>query len=273
MISCRIFYLTFGLASGLFPMVWADASIDVTVAGEMTDAGRTFAHPASDHPIYYIGVFRGFTDRGRKWGQGDPEDTPLPSVESVRDLVQQTLAAQGYLPAVISVPNAGKAASGSTLRQVLAGSPSLILNIYWGFASFAKSLGPEAATPSERLIESQAYAGGNFQDPFLMDLINAHSLSPKFSELTEDAEMARYYIIIDAYHYAAYARGDKRPLLWRTKMSVPASSLSVTFAGTLQPMLAAGGPAFGQYIPYPLHQAVPLGQITVGEPVVVKPKQ
>lgn len=258
------------LVAVLNPAVRAAVPFDVTVATEMTDAGRRFVRPTPEHPIYYIEVYRAFDDQGKPWGSADPEDAPLPALESVKSVVEQSLSKQDYFPAVVKVTTA--AGSGQS-RQALAGQPSLILNIRWGYVKPQSSLGPEAATPTDRMNDILQFAGGNLQDTFTIDLIGSKDYPPKFAELNSAIYIPRYYIIIDAYDYQAYASKAKRPLLWRTKMSVLADSLSVTFSGTLQPMLAVGGPAFGQDLHYPIHKIMPEGTVIIGKPVVIAPQR
>ena len=124
-----------------------------------------------------------------------------------------------------------------------------------------------------RLNDQMKFAGGNLRDQFTIDLIGLKNYPPKFQEFNSAVNLPRYYIIIDAYDYKAYASKAKHSLLWRTKMSVLADSLSVTFAGTLQPMLAAGGPAFGQDVHYPIHKIMPQGTVIIGKPVVIQPSR
>jgi len=255
------------------PTVRAVVPFDVTVATEMTDAGRRFVRPTPEHPTYYVEVYRAFDDQGKPWGSGDPEAAPLPPLETVKSVVEESLSKQDYFPAVIKVTPGSGSTGAAKSREALAGQPSLILNIRWGYVRPQTSLGPDSATPTDRLNDALQFAGGNLQDAFTIDLIGLKTSPPKFGELNSALYLPRYYIIIDAYDYQAYASKAKHPLLWRTKMSVLADSLSVTFSGTLQPMLAAGGPAFGQDVPYPIHEIMPQGTVIIGKPVVIQPSR
>lgn len=107
----------------------------VTIANDMNSAGRKLQHPTPEHPAYYVGVFRGYLDRGKQWGNGDPQKAFIPTPGTVTELVAKTLAEQGYLPAVQDLPADPHSGPNAPHRQVMAGAPSLILNVQSGYLS------------------------------------------------------------------------------------------------------------------------------------------
>jgi hypothetical protein len=269
-------YLLVALLVGLSAATVRSSPLNVIVAADMNAAGRKIQRPTPDHPAYYIGVFRGYTDKGKQWGNGDPERASVPSNETVQRLLTQTLAAQGYLSAIVDAPVDTKTSPANARRQMMRGAPSLLLNIQWGYLSNM------TFRPSTRYQSMTNGAGGVLvtrhdeesdpdPTPEQIELIGAQkNLNPGSYR---DARLTRYYIIVDAFDYAAYVQTKKPVLLWRIRLSVPANHNSL--AGTLPALLAAGGPSFGQDVKLPMNVTVdvlPSGKVTIGKTIVIGDK-
>lgn len=69
------------------------------------------------------------------------------------------------------------------------------------------------------------------------------SANDNLMSLVEESFSSCYFVIASAYDYAAMTRGQ-RVLLWRTKMTVNSTGISMT--QSLSPLIASAGPYFGR---------------------------
>jgi hypothetical protein len=89
-------------------------------------------------------------------------------------------------------------------------------------------------------------------------------------DLVEDAFNGCYFVVASAFDYAALAQG-KRVLLWRTKMTVNSSGISMT--ESLAPLIASAGPYLGRDMTEGVTLTKTLsreGRVEIGTPTVVK---
>ena len=87
--------------------------------------------------------------------------------------------------------------------------------------------------------------------------------------LVEESFSSCYFVIASAYDCAAMAKGE-RVLLWRTKMTVNSSGISMT--ESLPSLIASAGPYFGREMPEPVtltRRMVREGRVEVGTPTVI----
>ncbi len=245
------------------------AVYNIKVACEMTNAGRKLSQPTTDHPAYYTSYLSGFTDWGKPYGIGDPEAIAPPSNEIVSHLVAKVLAEQGYLPALAPAPVNGKARNAVQPAALVAiAQPALIFNIYWGYVADPEIYSHFKVDPDGKVVRFLVPASER-----MLNLIGTPlTVDSARLGVSQEAGLTRYYVIVDAYDYAAYRKSHQKVLLWRTKMSVPA--FNHTLAETIEPMLTGGGPQFGRDITSPINivqQETPAGRVEVGKPVVVGP--
>jgi hypothetical protein len=89
-------------------------------------------------------------------------------------------------------------------------------------------------------------------------------------DLVEDAFNGCYFVVASAFDYAALAQG-KRVLLWRTKMTVNSSGISMT--ESLAPLIVSAGPYLGRDMTEGVTLTKTLsreGRVEIGTPTVVK---
>ncbi len=266
-----------GWLVGLILVASASAGVagplNVIIAADMNAAGRVIQHPSPENPAYYIGVFRGYTDQGKKWGNGDPYPQSVPANEAVKKLVTETLAAQGYLSAIIDAPVDPKASPAAAHRQRMVGVPSLLLNIQWGYLSNRTMKIPKHYQIVVQGVGGPLVTGFTFNSnpdpsPEQIELIGAQKILNPGTFL--DAALECYYVVVEAFDYPVYQQKKKLVLLWKTRLSVPA--FGNTLAGTLPVLLAAGGPSFGQDLKLPVNvtaEVLPPGKVIIGKAVVI----
>jgi hypothetical protein len=210
---------------------------DVTVVVDFTAEGRQAAHPAPGHPIYYSPVLRGYQTVGSIVAGEKP-----PSPHDVVHVVAVELAKQGYLVIDPAHP-----------------APDIVLDLSWGY------INPTADTANGLYYnQGQAYAlvlGNTLYQAMQLESFN-------HQQFMDAANDTRYFVILTAYDYAAYASQHKRVVLWEAKMSVPTNG--VFFDDVLTAMVKAGGPHFGrETLGRPvLEPALPNGRVEVGAPTV-----
>ena len=217
----------------------------ISVITDMTAEGKKCPPPTSGNPCYYYCHSSGYHQEG----QGASEEGSV-SDENMMKWVQKVLASQNYLPANKEHP------------------ATLILFFFWGVHSKLD------LTPSENddisirdvghhnLLSRAALVGGAGFAKELAKAIEQRDLSsagptlafldPVYrfanrdtltSNLMEQVFDDCYYVVISAFDAFAFAQGEKK-LLWRTKMSTPAQSVSL--AETASALVASGGPFLGR---------------------------
>ena len=219
----------------LFPLsAWAK---DVTVVVDMTAEGRQAGHPTPDHPVYYSPTLRGYQPIGSVVA-----GEKAPSPHDVVHMVAQELAKQGY-----RVINSAHPA------------PDIVLDFSWGYINPTSD-----AANGLYYNQGQAYAlvlGNTIYQTIQLESFN-------HQQFMDAANDPRYFVILTAYDYAAFAAQHKRVVLWEAKMSVPTNG--VFFDDVLTAMVKAGGPHFGRETTgHPsLEPAFPGGRVDVGTPTV-----
>jgi hypothetical protein len=242
-----------------------NAMVDMTVLGEVTQAGAAQQLPSAQSPVYYVAQAGGFQGAGSMAG----EKTPLSDAIALH--VQKSLRSGGYTeatgekkPDVAVIYHWGSEQlydSDSVRRRAL-----LI-----GGDAFANEL-TEALVRQREHNETQRALTGRHT----VLITNAHRASrsglnnvfaargttnigadfavfsplERFKQkhennamLLEQSFSGIYYVIISAYDYAAMTKGE-RVLLWRTRMTVDSSGVS--FADTMPVLLANAAPYLGK---------------------------
>jgi hypothetical protein len=88
--------------------------------------------------------------------------------------------------------------------------------------------------------------------------------------LIEESFSSCYFVVASAYDYPAMAQG-KRVLLWRTKMTVNSSGISMT--ESLAPLIVTAGPYFGRDMTDSVTVTRTIsreGRVEIGTPIVVE---
>jgi hypothetical protein len=225
------------VVSALFLMGSALIGRDVTVVVDMTPEGRKAVHPTSDRPAYYLTVMRGYQELGVN-AAGEKPPTP----QEVFSVVSPELAKQGYVGAEASHHE-----------------PDLVIDFTWGL------IGPSDDHAPNALLEKQRYAlvlGGSFANVVPLESFG-------HDEFMAAARDRRYFVVVTAYDYAAWAKQHRHLILWKAKMSMP--SPGVTFDDILVSLAKAGGPSFGHETEnHPrVVPADPEGRVDIG-PTTVK---
>jgi hypothetical protein len=221
-----------------------NAQVDMTVFGEVTPAGAKKPLPTAQSPQYYVAQSGGFRP-----DQLTPLDEKTPSVARVTDHIDKSLRSAGYLPA-----EEGKA-------------PDLLVVFHWGsqygrdedtnITSRALLIGGEAFAKEvddvvRRQREEQQLQRMLYRSQSSAMAAAFRSISPvemfkrreeNNAQLFEQLMGDFYYVIISAYDYPAAQKG-KRVLLWRTRLTVDASGVSLV--DTLPALLFNAGPYLGR---------------------------
>ena len=218
----------------------AHPTLAISVITEMTDEGRARQSPTPAKPAYYLIVSAGFHQEGPVVGD---EKGSAPVLEK---RVENALATNGYLQSSKEHP------------------ATLLLNFFWGvhnklekgdvetgdghfvdirhrnLISRARLVGGAAfARDFAKALELQDRSGGAVASSF--DPVYLFAIRDDLTHnLVEQALDDCYYVVVSAYDYAAFTRGERR-LLWRTKMSTPAQGVSLV---ETTPALADSGASF-----------------------------
>jgi hypothetical protein len=206
------FRVRVALVSALFLSGSALVGRDVTVVVDMTPEGRKAVHPTADRPAYYLTVMRGYQELGVI-----PAGEKPPTPQEIFSVVMPELAKQGYVGA-----------------EANHHAPDLVIDFAWGIIAPTDSSAPNA------LNEKQRYAlvlGGTFAD-----VVPVESFG--HNEFMAAANDRRYFVVVTAYDYAAWAKQRRHLILWKAKMSVP--SPGVYFDDVLVSLAKAAGPSFGR---------------------------
>lgn len=219
----------------------ATTQIDVVV--DVSPEGRKLPHPDAKHPAYYFPVIYNFEEKGAVIAGEKPADRT-----EVAHTIALELARQGYR--VMSRDH----------------QPSLILSIHFGAMNPEITELGDPGDPTQKVFYNEAdmltLVGGNTLD----------HLNPWFDgkEVMQNAQHNRYFVMVTAWDYEAYARRHKKVPLWQAKMSVPSYGIA-QFSNVLGVLVRAGGPLFGTETLRPKFLTVPLtpeGRVEVGTPTV-----
>jgi hypothetical protein len=217
----------------------------ISVITDMTAEGKKCPPPTPANPCYYYCHSSGYHQEG----QGASEEGAV-SDKNMMNWVQKVLASQNYLPAnrehpatlllfffwgVHSKLDLDPSENGDNSVRDVGHHNLLSRAALVGGAGFAKDL-------AEALKQRDLSSGGptmSFLDP-VYRFANRDTLT---SNLMEQVFDDCYYVVISAFDAFAFAQGEKK-LLWRTKMSTPAQSVSL--AETASALVASGGPFLGR---------------------------
>lgn len=253
----------FVLPLALAMSVSAAPEWDITVIGDMTEAGRKFPRPTRENPTVYVPLVVGHREEGGVLAG----EVPPPAREVILRQVAVTLAENHFLVASENRP-----------------PPTLLLLVSWG------SLSPNLLTLEVPAVGSSATGDPTgettevkqFLNPAMMRALVAgntpknfaftpreftnHDWDAVYSEMQQD----RYFVSVVAFDWVA-ARAKKRVLLWATKMSI--HSKGVTLSDVAKALIKSGGPMFGRETQKPVYISLPApvrdGKVDVGTPVIV----
>jgi hypothetical protein len=222
-----------------------NAQVDMTVFGEVTPAGAAKPLPTAQSPQYYVTQSGGYRP-----DQLTPINEKTPSDAAVTAHIDKSLRTAGYLPA-----ENGKV-------------PDLLVVFHWGsqygrdedtnITSRALLIGGEAFAKELDDVVRREREEQHLQrmlhrtQTAAMMTIAFKPISPieRFKRLDENNAMLFeqapgdfYYVIISAYDFPAAQKG-RRTLLWRTRLTVDASGVSLV--DTLPALLFNAGPYLGR---------------------------
>jgi hypothetical protein len=149
---------------------------------------------------------------------------------------------------------------------VMAGMPSLILSVQYGYANPQSADFDTSVNPIHNI---------NFNQRQMLGLVAGNTLNNldldiEREDVMQRTEQDRYFVMVSAYDFEAYRTGHKIVLLWQAKMSAPSDALA-QFTDALTALVWAGGPLFGRETTRPetvLLRVTPEGRVEVGTPVV-----
>lgn len=197
--------------------------VDVITFTEMTPAGRRLSPPTLRAPVYYIAATSGFKDLGGV----EAGKEKLPDHEAIR-IIAKVLAGEGYLPANGTTP-----------------APGLLLVFTWGTLNPELVDGEQVNLPemlnfvgirNMRLMGRSAFEGDT---PF-------HSLGLTIADAEKLQGLGAedlYVATVSAYDVAA-AQGERRELLWITRITCPAAG--IWLRDVMPAMLAMAAPHLGR---------------------------
>ncbi|HWA25166.1 MAG TPA: hypothetical protein VG734_05775 [Lacunisphaera sp.] len=259
-------------------------ALDFHVITELTDAGRKVAPPSAAAPAYYIAQPGQFTQMGTNTSAGErPPDlaqltramekalanggylkaapgTPLPSIAVVfnygsfarfslqmYDMADDQLLAEA-IPDSTPMVRTDERSTDALLKIVLqdkaAREDVLQRATLVGGEKFTRELARVFKEEAEIRLGNQALSELGFSE------IDAAGPFHRFFDgnsnlmmLVEDSFNDCYFVIASAFDYVAMKKGQ-RVLLWRTKMTVSASGVSMT--ESLPALVVSAGPYLGK---------------------------
>jgi len=207
--------------------------VQVITATDVTPAGALLQPVSPDHPVYYVAVNAGYRDFGGIIG-GDKR----PKSQDMVRTIARVLAKQGYLPADGQHP------------------PTQCIIFSWGtlypmmFSEYPWNLNmPAYQTNRTAMLR---FLGGNklglvseHPDPWLDSelLPGLTRFNPNAEAVASVARTELYAIMLAGYAFPV-VRPKPPQLLWRTKVSCPATGL--VLADTLPTMMTIAGPYIGR---------------------------
>jgi hypothetical protein len=198
------------VASIFFAVMAAHAStVLVNAVVDVTPEGEKSVEPSPSNPVHYFPMIVGYFEQG-SW----PAEA-LPSSYQVLHTVAQALASRGYLVKTRTSP------------------ATVLLTFRWG------RLAPRSDfTRMDGIDDDMASLVGGLNKGFE---INDPSEARK-TEFLVDASLPRYFLVIEAYDYAAAAQKNKIPL-WCARVSLDAEGQ--TLRSALRPLVAVAAPLLG----------------------------
>ena len=259
-------------------------SLDFHVITELTDAGRKLAPPSAAAPVYYIAQPGQFTQMGTNTSAGETPPnlgrltqametalassgylkaaptTPLPALAVVFNYGSfARFSMQAYDMKDDQMLGEAGLADSPMLRSEQRSTDALLLVVLEDKAARedilqrATLIGGEKFTRDLARVlkeEAMARAGGQVTRDLSFTSIDAAgpfhrfiNANPDLMKLVEDSFNDCYFVIASAFDYVAMKKGE-RVLLWRTKMTVNATGISMT--ESLPALVVAAGPYLGQ---------------------------
>ncbi len=260
--------------------------LDFTFVTELTDAGRKLPPPSFEHPVYYLSTSAGHHVEGQNYGDEKPMQ-----IEQLQEKLTVALASNGYRPSDAEHPPTqilrliwGSHNTISTLDDIQAGAndedtvASTTLNLGSGYRinsenfknilSRAKIVGGNKfAREMEVAIADQSkFAGmGSDTGPFNRFMNRDDLTAMLVSQVFDDC----YYLIVQSFDAAAYARRGERVLLWQTNMTTPAQGVSLE--QTMPGLIDNGAYFLGRETKVPeivTKRPIKEGKVEIGEAVV-----
>lgn len=205
--------------------------LDMTVICQLTDYGRTLPAATPQAPLYYISY-----DAGHRQMGVPSAGEKLPKADYLRQLLQRSLSANGYLPANEKTP-----------------APALVLIYHWG-SHYREMLDEDLPSmiswqdimrgqiERARLIGGQRF-NRDFRDQgeYGFPLLD-NSFRNEF--LSYQARNDLYYVVVSAYDFTALGLLGERRLVWRAQLTVNAQG--VAMAETLPPLVLTASAVFGR---------------------------
>lgn len=262
-------------------------SVDFHFVTELTAEGRKLAPPNPATPVYYIAQPGQFTQLGDNTPAGEippnvewltramatalasggyrqaSPDTPLPDLAvvfnygsfsrfsmSFHDMQDELMLTEAGLiegpwlrsedrdtDSLLLILIANKRERDEVLRRAsLIGGEKFSRDL-------AKALAEEAVyRTGDEAVRNLGYSSLQSAGPFQ----RFRTANENLTMLVEDSFNGCYFVIASAFDYRAMKNGQ-RVLLWRTKMTVNSSGLSM--AESLPPLVAAAGPYLGKDMP------------------------
>lgn len=251
--------------------------VDVNIITELTPSGRTLPPPTAEAPVYFVAT----AGRQLALGQGASGLEKSPEPARLQALFARALAAAHYLPATAPHPatlvityswgthaaplgtedapvdDAGQAAAGEAddllIREMIERARLVAGDRFATELVAAISAESQArrATPTPRVdptgsVATQPNVAGSV-DFGLTDVFSPlerfRNRDDRTRNFMEDIGGSIHFVVASAYDAASVA-ANRRVLLWRTKMTVRATGLSL--ADALPPLIATAGPFFGR---------------------------
>jgi hypothetical protein len=264
--------------SDLLPRAFQrNPQMEVSILTEMSPEGKAQTAPDVAHPAYYIGWDGGLVEAGDVVAGEQP-----PKKEHLAVIMQQALAASGYLPAT-------KEHAPTVIVHYRWGSYNHLTSMPMPTADTQPATGDDAAPPPDtdptddltdpmvrrNLLTRAALVGGI---GFSRDLLKAADFGlidefrqrdPRNEDLVEMALGDLYFVVAVAYDAASAKQGKARQL-WITKISTNSQGLAMD--ETLPALASNGRRIFGHETNGPVLTAARLfdGKVEVGQAVVVK---
>lgn len=260
--------------------------LDFTFVTELTDAGRKLPPPSFDHPVYYLSTSAGHHVEGQNYGNEKPIQ-----IGQLQEKLAAALASNGYRPSDAAHPPAqilrliwGSHNTIDTSDDMPAGPDdggavaSTALNLGSGYRinsenfknilSRAKIVGGNKfAREMEVAIADQSKFAGTGADTGAFNrFMNRDDLTAMLvSQVFDDC----YYLIVQSFDAAAYARRGERILLWQTNMTTPAQGVSLE--QTMPGLIENGAYFLGRETKVPeivTKRPIKEGKVEIGEAVV-----
>lgn len=205
--------------------------VQVITSTDFTPAGALLRLPSPSEPIYYTALIKGYHAFGATMG-----DEKLPAPQDAIQVIVRVLAEGGYLPADAQ-HRATQAIifSWGTLYPDVApnlGNP----NMPGGQLNYTSMLG---FLGGDKLHLTAAYAS---ESPGSL-LPGLSSFDPDATAISSVARESLYVVALAGFEFPV-AKPKHPKLLWRTKVSCPATGLSL--ADTLPTMVVIAAPNIGR---------------------------